>query len=126
MDTNKEILHKDLSYKIIGLAMQVHRELGFGFLEKVYENSMMVLFRRENITAKQQAPVSVSFEGEIVGDYYADILIEDKIILELKAIEKITDAHKAQALNYLKSTGLKLAIIINFGKQRLEYERIVL
>lgn len=126
MDTNREILHKDLSYKIVGLAMQIHSELGFGFLEKVYENSMMVLFRRENIMAKQQAPVSVSFEGEIVGDYYADILIEDKIILELKAIEKITDAHKAQALNYLKATGLKLAIIINFGKQRLEYERIVL
>jgi GxxExxY protein len=126
MDTNREILHKDLSYKIVGLAMQIHSELGFGFLEKVYENSMMVLFRRENIMAKQQAPISVSFEGEIVGDYYADILIEDKIILELKAIEKITDAHKAQALNYLKATGLKLAIIINFGKQRLEYERIVL
>ena len=126
MDTNRELLHKDLSYKIVGLAMQIHSELGFGFLEKVYENSMMVLFRRENIMAKQQAPVSVSFEGEIVGDYYADILIEDKIILELKAIEKITDAHKAQALNYLKASGLKLAIIINFGKQRLEYERIVL
>jgi GxxExxY protein len=126
MDTNREILHKDLSYKIVGLAMQIHSELGFGFLEKVYENSMMVLFRRENIMAKQQAPISVSFEGEIVGDYYADILIEDKIILELKTIEKITDAHKAQALNYLKATGLKLAIIINFGKQRLEYERIVL
>jgi len=126
MDTNREILHKDLSYKIVGLAMQIHSELGFGFLEKVYENSMMVLFHRENIMAKQQAPVSVSFEGEIVGDYYADILIEDKIILELKAIEKITDAHKAQALNYLKAIGLKLAIIINFGKQRLEYERIVL
>ncbi len=126
MDTNREILHKDLSYKIVGLAMQIHSELGFGFLEKVYENSMMVLFRRENIMAKQQAPISVSFEGEIVGDYYADILIEDKIILELKAIEKITDAHKAQAINYLKATGLKLASIINFGKQRLEYERIVL
>ncbi len=126
MDTNREILHKDLSYKIVGFAMQIHSELGFGFLEKVYENSMMVLFRRENIMAKQQAPISVSFEGEIVGDYYADILIEDKIILELKAIEKITDAHKAQALNYLKATGLKLASIINFGKQRLEYERIVL
>lgn len=126
MDTNREILHKDLSYKIVGLAMQIHSELGFGFLEKVYENSMMVLFRRENIMAKQQVPISVSFDGEIVGDYYADIVIEDKIILELKAIEKITDAHKAQALNYLKATGLKLAIIINFGKQRLEYERIVL
>ncbi len=126
MDTNRKILHKDLSYKIVGLAMQIHSELGFGFLEKVYENSMMVLFRRENIIAKQQAPISVSFEGEIVGDYYADILIEDKIILELKAIEKITDAHKAQAINYLKATGLKLASIINFGKQRLEYERIVL
>ena len=86
---------------------------------------MMVLFRRESISAKQQAPITVYFDGEIVGDYYADILVEDKIILELKALEKITDAHRAQTLNYLKATGLRLAIILNFGKQRLEYERFV-
>ncbi|MBW2663892.1 MAG: GxxExxY protein [Deltaproteobacteria bacterium] len=126
MNTKEEkILHKDLSYKIIGLAMEVHTKLGYGFLEKVYENAMMVLLRREGIHAKQQAPITVYFDGEVVGDYYADILVEDKIILELKAIEKITDVHRAQTLNYLKATGLRLAILLNFGKEKLKYERLV-
>ena len=105
--------------------MEVHSKLGYGFLEKVYENAMMLLFRREGIQAKQQAPIKVCFEGEIVGDYFADILVEDKIILELKVLEKITDIHIAQTLNYLKATGLELAIILNFGKRKLEYERLI-
>jgi GxxExxY protein len=92
----------------------------------VYENALMILFRREGIKAEQQAPIKVYFEGEIAGEYFADILVEDKIILELKALEKIIDVHKAQALNYLKATGLRLVIILNFGKNKLEYERLVL
>jgi GxxExxY protein len=126
MNTNKDILHKDLSYKIIGLAMQVHNKLGFGFLEKVYENALMILLKREGIEAKQQTAVAVYFEGEKIGDYYADILVEDKIILELKSVEKIVDAHRAQVLHYLKVTGLQLAIILNFAKEQLESERLVL
>ena len=125
MKKNK-ILYKELSYEIIGLAMKVHTILGPGFLEKVYENALMVLFGKEGIKAVQQAPIKVKFENEIVGNYYADILIENKIILELKTVEKITDIHRAQTLNYLKATGLKLAIILNFGAKSLEYERLVL
>jgi GxxExxY protein len=84
MDTNEEIiLYKDLSYRIIGLAMRVHSVLGHGFLEKVHEKALMVLLRRENIEAAQQAPITVSFEGEVVGNYYADILVENKIIPSL-------------------------------------------
>ena len=105
--------------------MEVHSKLGYGFLEKVYENSLMLLFRREGIEAKQQAPIKVYFEGEVVGDYFADILVEDKVILELKVMDKIMDVDIAQALNYLKATGLGLAIILNFGKKKLEYERLV-
>ncbi|MCD4755691.1 MAG: GxxExxY protein [Deltaproteobacteria bacterium] len=87
MCSNKErILYKDISYKIIGLAMEVHSKLGYGFLEKVYENAMMVLLQRESIPARQQAPITVYFDGEVVGDYYADILVEDKIILGLSAL----------------------------------------
>lgn len=127
MSTNEDkILYKDLSYKIVGLAMQVHNKLGYGFLEKVYENALMVLFRREGIQSKQQAPITVCFEGEVAGDYYADILVEEEIILELKSSEGIIDAYRAQTLNYLKATRLQLAIILNFGKEKLEYERIVL
>lgn len=119
------IIDKELSYKIVGLAMEVHNKLGYGFLEKVYENAMMVLFQREGIEAKQQAPVTVYFEGETIGEYYADILVADRIILELKSVEKIVNAHIAQTLNYLKATGLQLAILMNFGKEKLEYERLV-
>jgi GxxExxY protein len=122
---DEKLLYKDLSYRIIGLAMEVHNELGQGFLEKVYENAMMVLLRKEGINTLQQAAIVVKFLGEVVGDYYADILVDDKIVLDLKSVEKITDAHRAQALNYLKATGMELAIILNFGKEKLEYERLV-
>ena len=127
MNTNEDniIIYKDLSYKLIGLAMRVHSGLGHGFLEKVYERALMILLRGENIESAQQAPITVTFEGEAVGDYYADILVENKVILEIKSAEKIIDAHRAQALHYLKATGLRLAIILNFGKEKLEYERMV-
>ena len=120
------IIYKDLSYKIVGLAMEVHNELGPGFLEKVYENALMVLFRENGIRASQQFPISVTFHGQIVGDYFADILVEDSVILELKSQDRISEIHKAQTLNYLKATQFKLALLINFGKHRLEYERLVL
>ncbi|HEX8397396.1 MAG TPA: GxxExxY protein [Pyrinomonadaceae bacterium] len=121
----EKIIYKDLSYKIVGLAIQVRKELGFGFLEKVYENALMVLLEENGIKAEQQVPIKVRFHGRIVGDYIADILVENSIILELKAQDKLADVHKAQTLNYLKATGLKLAILINFGKDRLDHERLV-
>jgi len=127
MHTNKpKILHQELAFKIIGLAMQVHSKLGCGFLEKVYENSLMVAFRKANISAVQQSPITVLFEEQEVGTYYADILVEEIIILEIKTVNEISEAHKAQALNYLKATGLNLAIILNFANNRLEHRRIVL
>jgi len=122
----EKIIYKDLSYKSVGLAIQVRKELGFGFLEKVYENALMILLEEDGIEAKQQFPIKVAFHGRIVGDYIADILVENQIILELKAQDKIADIHKAQTLNYLRATNLKLAIILNFGKDRLEHERLVL
>jgi GxxExxY protein len=120
------LIYKEMSYKIVGCAMEVHNELGYGFLEKVYENDLMFELKNKNIEAKNQIPIKVNYKGNIVGDYIADILIEDKVIIELKSVENIIDSHISQTINYLKATGLKLAIIINFGKQKLEYERIVL
>jgi|SRR5205809_7376890 GxxExxY protein len=120
-----EFFHKQLSYKVIGLAMEVHRKLGGGFLEKVYENVFMIVLKREKIKAIQQAPITVWFEGEIVGEYFADTLVEDSIIIELKAIENLSPAHRSQTVNYLKATKLKVAYLINFGKQSLEYERFI-
>lgn len=121
-----KVVYKELSYKIVGLAFEVHRELGFGFLEKVYENALMVIFQENGILACQQAPIRVPFHGQIVGEYVADIVVEDSIILELKALERINEIHKAQTLNYLKATNFRLALLLNFGKYKLEYERLVL
>jgi len=98
----------------------------YGFLEKVYENALMILLEQEGINAVQQAPISVYFEEQIVGEYFADILIDEKIIVEIKAAEKIIPAHEAQALNYLKATKLRLALILNFGKEKMEQERLVI
>ncbi len=125
MDDDK-LLYKDLSYKIVGLAFDVHKELGFGFLEKVYENALVVLFSENGIKATQQVPIFVPFHGQIVGEYVADIIVEDSIILELKALDRIAEIHKAQTLNYLRATNFRLAILINFGKYKLEYQRLVL
>jgi len=126
MDENKKIIHKELSYKIIELALEVHNELGCGFLKKVYENAVMVLFEREHIPAKQQAPADVYFQNKVVGQYYADILVDNKIILELKTVDTIANVHAAQVLNYLRATGMKLRLILNFAKPSLEYKRMVL
>ncbi|HEY8560276.1 MAG TPA: GxxExxY protein [Pyrinomonadaceae bacterium] len=122
----EKIIYRELSYKIVGLAIQVRKELGFGFLEKVYENALMVSLQENGIEARRQFPVKVTFHGRITGDYIADILVENQIILELKAQDKIINAHKAQTLNYLRATNLRLAILLNFGKDRLEHERLIL
>lgn len=121
-----DLIYKELSYKIVGCAMEVHNQLGYGFLEKVYENALLFELKNKNIEVKNQIPIKVYYKGSIIGNYIADVFVEDKVILELKSVEKIIDSHIAQTINYLKATGLKLAIIINFGKEKLEYERIVL
>jgi GxxExxY protein len=121
--TVENLLYPDLSYQVVGLAMEVHNRLGYGFLEKVYENALMILLRKAGIKAQQQCVIKVYFEGEEVGSYVADIVVEESIILELKAQDTITNADRAQTLNYLKATGYKLAIILNFGKTRLQTER---
>ncbi len=121
----EKIIYKGLSYEIVGLAIQVRKELGYGFLEKVYENALMVLLEENGIKAEQQVPIKVNFHGRIIGNYIADILVEDSIILELKTIDKITKYEMAQTLNYLKATGLKLALILNFSKEGLFHERLI-
>jgi len=120
-----EILYKELSFAIIGAAMEVHRLLGSGFLEAVYQKALAHEFRLRNISFEEQVHLPVTYKGLPVGDYIADFVINGKIILELKSITAITDAHKAQAINYLAATGLELAIILNFGEPSLHQERIV-
>ena len=121
----KEILYKELSYKIVGIAMEIHNELGHGFLEKVYENAMLLLLNESSIYSESQKSIDIYFRGRNVGHYIADILVENQIIVELKSAQGIGESHRIQALNYLKATGIKLALIINFGKDKLEVERVV-
>jgi len=121
------IYEKELSEKIIGFAFKVYNELGNGFLEKVYENSLVYIIRKNSIICKAQVPISVYCFGVNVGQYFADILVENKIILELKVCEKISPVHEAQLLHYLKATGIKVGYILNFGhKEKLEFKRMVL
>ncbi len=114
-----------LSEQIIGCAFRVHNTLGCGFLEKVYENALAHELRENSLNVEQQRSIKVIYNGIIVGDYIADILVESFIILGLKAAKGIDEIHEAQVLNYLKATGLKLGLILNFGKPKLQIKRLV-
>ena len=124
MDDN--ILYKELSYEIVAAAIDVWKNLGYGFLEKVYENALMIELRKREIPCEQQRPIKVRYDGQIIGDFIGDILVNNEIILELKSAKGIDNAHIAQILNYLKATGLRLGLILNFGPHRLESKRVVL
>jgi len=110
---------------IIGCVYKVSNNLGSGFLEKVYENSLALELRRAGFGVKQQHSLQVRYDGVVVGDFVADLLIEEKVLVELKAVKALDDIHMAQCLNYLKATGLSLCILVNFGKPKAEIRRVV-
>jgi len=104
-----------LTERGIGCAYNVHNGLGAGFLEKVYENAMCLELDRSGISARQQAPIPVKYRGQVVGDFAADLLIEDRLVVELKAVQQITKEHEVQLVNYLAATGIDDGLLINFG-----------
>jgi len=112
-----------LTEKIIGGAYHVSNTLGSGFLEKVYENALAIELRKIGLEVKQQTPISVLYEGTMVGEYFADLLVSNAVIVELKAVKQINNAFAAQCLNYLKATGLPICLLLNFGKPRIEIKR---
>jgi GxxExxY protein len=116
----------DITYKINGAIFEVNRELGVGFLEKVYENALLFELTEVGLKAESQVPINVKYKGSIIGEYFADIVVESQIILELKAIESLRKIHEAQLLNYLKATGMKLGLLINFTYPKAEIKRFVL
>ncbi len=111
--------------KIIGCAFKVSNQLGPGFLEKVYENALILELRKSGLSFEQQVPLKIKYEGIVVGDYDADLLIEKSILVELKAVTALDKNHYAQCLNYLKATGLKLCLLLNFGTQKVQIKRII-
>ena len=110
-----KIKHNELTEKIIGIFYRVYNKLGYGFLEKVYENALMIEFRSERIQAMAQSPIRVEYNGQTIGEYFADLMIEDKIIVEIKAAKSLTVEHEAQLLNYLKATDIEVGLLLNFG-----------
>ena len=126
MDDDKNFPQKDISYKVIGAAFAVYNELGYGLLEKVYEKALIIELRNSQIEAESQSALKVFYEGEVVGDYFADIVVDGKLPIELKTCQNICDEHVAQTLNYLKATQIEVALIINFDPAKLKYKRLVL
>ena len=127
MDTNKhKLLLKEEVFQIVGCAMEVLNTLGHGLLEKPYENALVVEFGLRNIPYKQQPHFDVVYKGVKVGDYIPDLIVFDKVVVDTKTIDRITDVERGQILNYLKITELRVGLILNFKKPKLEWERIVL
>jgi GxxExxY protein len=127
MDTNThELLFKDEVYQVVGSALEVLNTLGHGLLEKPYENALIVEFKIRNIPYIQQPRFPVLYKSVNVGDYIPDLIVFDKIILETKTIEKIGNNERAQLINYLKITNLRLGLLLNFKHKKLEWERIIL
>lgn len=122
-----DIIYKEESFKIIGLCMEVHNNLGKGFLQIVYKDALEYEFRKNNIPFEREKEYDVNYKEIILPHkYYADLVVFDKIILEVKGMTGIADEHIAQTLNYLKVSGCKLGLIVNFGELSLQYKRVVL
>lgn len=117
--------HEELTKKIIGCAYQVYNKMGFGFLESVYEKCLMIELKKAGLTAESQVPINVMYDGEVVGEFIADILVEGIIILELKSVKRVVRAHEIQVVNYLTATQKEIGLILNFSETRVEVKRKV-
>jgi GxxExxY protein len=115
-----------VTHRIIGAAQTVSSKLGQGFLEKVYENALGLELRKAGLAVEHQRPVAVRYEGVIVGDYIPDLIVENQVVVEVKTVDFLERAHRSQAVNYLRATGLRVCLLLNFGQRRLEVRRLVM
>jgi GxxExxY protein len=113
----EEYLYQDLTSKIISCFYKVYNTLGFGFLEKVYENALLIDLKENRLSVERQKPISVSYNEKLVGEYFADLIVENKVIIELKAAESLIEEHELQLINYLKATDIEVGLLLNFGKK---------
>lgn len=118
------MLHEDLTQKILAACFEVAGELGHGFLEGVYERALVIALQEKGLSAETQVPIKVLFRGQPVGDYYADLLVDEKVLVELKAVTSLLPEHQAQVINYLKATKLEIGLLVNFGAPRIQYKRL--
>jgi GxxExxY protein len=119
-----KVLHRELSYRVMGAVFEVHNALGPGFAERIYEEALVQELVARAIPFTRQQEITVRYKGHVVGTHRLDLVIDEKIVLELKATSALNDAFKQQTLSYLKATGLRLGILVNFGTPRVEYVRI--
>lgn len=117
--------HEGTTSEIIGAAFEVYNELGYGFLEKVYQRAMKVELGLRGVASEIEAPIKVYFKKNLVGDYFADLFVEEKVIVELKVAPKYNPSDEAQLINELKATGINVGLLINFGKAKVEFKRLV-
>ena len=115
-----------ITYAINGAIFEVNRVLGPGFLEKVYENALLVELKKRGLQAESQVPIKVVYKEETVGEYFADILVEGMVVIELKTVEDLNKVHEAQLLNYLKATGMQVGLLVNFKQPKAQIKRMVL
>lgn len=118
------LLHKNITDDILKVYFDIYNHLGYGFLEKVYQNAMYFELQKKRYKVEAQKSIKVYFKGQLIGEYYADLLIEDKIIIELKACELLMNAYVAQLMNYLKATSIEVGLLLNFGEEP-EFKRII-
>ncbi len=117
--------HKEITEKIIGCAYRVYNQMGFGFLESVYEKCLLIELRDSGLKAESQKPVTVYYHDEIVGNFMTDVIVNDTVTIELKSVRKINKAHEVQLVNYLVATGKPVGLIINFGESQVGIKRKV-
>ena len=117
------MIHEELTEKILKACFEVSNELGCGFLESVYLKALIIALAQSGLKAQTQLPLKVMFRGQAVGDFFPDIIVEETIFLELKAVKALVPEHLAQVMNYLKATGIEVGFLINFGTPKLEYRR---
>ena len=117
------MLHETLTQKIIGCAMKVHRTLGPGFLESVYQNALLHELRKAKLHAEAEKRIQVFYDEALVGDFHADILVEGRVLIENKAVRALAAVHEVQVVNYLTATGIEIGLLLNFGAERLEFKR---
>lgn len=122
--STKIMQHKELTELVIECCLEVIKELGAGFVESVYEKALVVALTHKGVNARTQVPLKVRFRGAVVGDFFADILIDDLLIVELKAVKALLPEHQAQVINYLKATGIEVGLLVNFGNPKLEVKRL--